>query len=287
MNSPFRWYGGKKYFLKYLYPFPKHNIYVELFGGSGVVLLNKPQSPIEVYNDINNRLVNFFRVLQNQCEELQYLCRFQGAIRHRGLFLKYREPSTDTLEDAFRFFYCNRYSFSGLTDKYGVSDIITLDNSKDLVKSYWGIIDKFTEISTRIKSVNFENKDFTKLIIQFDTPDTLFYADPPYVVGGEAYEKMIGNDSHWTFAHYHTLINMLKQISGKFILSTDTTDLAEKSWNIEQIERINNFSNTTDTQNKRIVKPEYIIRNFNKKSMITQSNRNQRTLTSLIKKKSV
>lgn len=58
------WFGSKSKFVnKIVDSFPEHNTFVDVFGGSGVVLLNKPQSKIEVYNDIDSRLVNLFKVL--------------------------------------------------------------------------------------------------------------------------------------------------------------------------------------------------------------------------------
>ncbi|PSQ67798.1 MAG: DNA methyltransferase, partial [Bacteroidetes bacterium QH_2_67_10] len=67
----FGWYGGKYSHRKFLLPLlqeSKH--YCEPFGGSAAVLLNREPSPVETYNDIDSEVVNFFRVLRNQKEEL-------------------------------------------------------------------------------------------------------------------------------------------------------------------------------------------------------------------------
>ncbi|MBD3194613.1 MAG: DNA adenine methylase, partial [Candidatus Lokiarchaeota archaeon] len=61
--SPIKWFGGKYYLKNHILPFPQHKIYIEVFGGSAVILLNKIPSPYEIYNDINDRLVNFWLIL--------------------------------------------------------------------------------------------------------------------------------------------------------------------------------------------------------------------------------
>lgn len=68
---PFRWYGGKYSHLDWILPqLPSTNIYVEPFGGSGATLLNRKPSPVEVYNDLDNEVTNFFQILREQKDEL-------------------------------------------------------------------------------------------------------------------------------------------------------------------------------------------------------------------------
>ena len=65
MNSPITWYGGKHHMVKHLLPLiPRHTCYAEVFGGAMNVLLSKPESKVEYYNDLNSDVVNFFRVLR-------------------------------------------------------------------------------------------------------------------------------------------------------------------------------------------------------------------------------
>src|SRR5487761_2681173 len=67
----FGWYGGKFSHLKWLLPLlPECHHYCEPFAGSAAVLLNRPPSPVETYNDIDGEVANFFRVLRNQKETL-------------------------------------------------------------------------------------------------------------------------------------------------------------------------------------------------------------------------
>lgn len=290
MRSCFKWFGGKFYFLKYLLPFPIHTIYVEPFGGSGVVLLNKSPSKVEVYNDLNLRLLNAFRTLQNHHEELQYLAQTNGAIRHRALFEKYKELSPDSLEDAFHFFYINRYSFSGTNDTFaGVS---MEQDKRIIIKEYWSTIDLFDAIHDRIKHVNFECQDFRTIIKRMDTPNTFYYLDPPYATGGESYAKMVGGaETPWTMRDYRDLITLLGKIQGKFLLSTDLTDYALFDWYITPLLRINNMykidqnwklkHGASTTRTKDV---EYLISNYDPATVQTQTTKNQCTLDQLMKK---
>src|SRR3989304_10544081 len=69
----FGWYGGKYSHLDWLLPLlPESHHYCEPFGGSAAVLLNRDPSPVETYNDIDGEVVNFFRVLREQKDELLY-----------------------------------------------------------------------------------------------------------------------------------------------------------------------------------------------------------------------
>jgi len=66
LRSPMWWFGGKGKMVKKLLPLiPQHKIYVEVFGGGASLLFAKEPSPVEVYNDLNSDLVNFFRVLRD------------------------------------------------------------------------------------------------------------------------------------------------------------------------------------------------------------------------------
>ena len=71
INSPFKWVGGKsrlrKQIINLLAP---HTCYLELFSGAAWVLFGKKPSPVEVINDIDQDLINFFRVVKNCPEDL-------------------------------------------------------------------------------------------------------------------------------------------------------------------------------------------------------------------------
>ena len=118
IQSLLGWYGGKYNLLDYILPFPKHTTFVEVFGGSSVVLFNKIKSQIEVVNDINSRLINFWRAIQTARREFVDLCKNEGGIDSRALFVEFREKADKKVEDAFRLYYVNHHSFSQMNNAY-------------------------------------------------------------------------------------------------------------------------------------------------------------------------
>jgi DNA adenine methylase len=265
--QPFKWFGGKAYLLDDILPFPTHRTYIDVFGGSGVVLLNKVPAPREVYNDINGRLVNAFRCIQNRWMELVFLSDYKGAINARELFERYKEESPDPLEDAFRFFYINRHSYSGKNDTF--AGLHTY--SKMQHNSYLNAIHQLPTLKERLKNVIIESSDFRRMFERFDAPDTLFYVDPPYYKGGDQYEKGIGGEP-WTEEDLEDLYEILGGIEGKFILSIDKKVIGV-GWRSRPIERINRAS-----EKERKVEIEYVIRNFDPKRSRHQTPSTQKTL---------
>jgi DNA adenine methylase len=209
------YYGGKFTHLPHLLRYvPKHELYCDVFGGMMPLLLNKPKSAIECYNDINHRLVNLWRIIQSK--DVEYLCdRCALSVKSRELFEEYQTIHPDPAEDAFRFLYCLNHSFSKKgTEIQGLSNIqqiVPLDNK----------INDIRRIHKRIRGVNIENQDFRKLIPRCDRKSAFLYADPPYYEGGDVYEKTSGNDSTWTAECMTELITILNTFTGKWMLSID------------------------------------------------------------------
>lgn len=273
MKSILKWFGGKYYLLKYILPFPQHEIYIEVFGGSAVILLNKIPSRSEIYNDINERLINFWSVLKNYKEELKYLCNLKNNLDSRKLFEKYKEKSNDSIEDAFRFLYINHHSFSGDNNTYHGIGFSSLNHNHG---TYLHQIEKIDKISERIQFVRIECQDFRILLNRCDHSNVFLYLDPPYILGGKKYEKGIGG-IEWNENDIKDLYIILKNLKkAKFVLSFDNKDYFNApNWFYQKIERINQAA-STKTKNKGI---EYIIRNFDLDKIISQKSKNQKRLT--------
>ena len=107
LNSPIRWVGGKSRFRKYIIPLiPEHTCYVEPFAGGGWVLFGKPPSPVEVLNDIDQELINFFRTLKHKPEDLIASLEWELVSRAEFERLANRNPTTlNELESSVRFYY--------------------------------------------------------------------------------------------------------------------------------------------------------------------------------------
>jgi DNA adenine methylase len=91
--------------------FPPHKIYVEPFGGSGAVLFAKPPSIIEVYNDVDNELVNLFMVLRDKELSAELEQQFELTCYARSEFALAKTPSGNPVERARRLMVRQRQSF--------------------------------------------------------------------------------------------------------------------------------------------------------------------------------
>lgn len=174
-----RYHGGKwlaaPWILSHM---PAHRCYVELFGGGGALLLRKAPSPIEVYNDADGQVVNFFRVLRERPGELVEALRLTPYARAE-LHLSY-EDSDDPLEAARRTFVRLWQGHGGSRASWRTGwRYQRNDNLRNITA--WNDNDRLLAVAERLKAVQIECGDAVDVVRRFDTATTLFYADPPYV----------------------------------------------------------------------------------------------------------
>jgi DNA adenine methylase len=192
MNPPrriaFGWYGGKFSHLRWLLPLlPACHHYVEPYGGSAAVLLNRPPSPLETYNDLDGEVANFFRVLRSDRK---------GLIESIGLtpfsraeFLDALSEPTATLskrERARRFFVRARQARTGLAQtatqgRWANCRTTSRSGMAGAVSRWLGSIDTLPEIAERLLRVQIESRPALEVIRRYDSSGTLFYCDPPYL----------------------------------------------------------------------------------------------------------
>ncbi|MTI71393.1 MAG: DNA adenine methylase [Firmicutes bacterium] len=125
LKSPLSWMGGKYRLRKRIIGLiPEHKCFTEVFGGAAWTLFGKEKSKVEVYNDINKDLVNFFRVLKYHPEEFKEW--ISKDIVSREIFKEYKQVPGEYLTDiqrAVRFFYIIKYSFASKGDCFGYSKV--------------------------------------------------------------------------------------------------------------------------------------------------------------------
>ena len=185
MLTALKYPGGKVKISSWVISFfPRHKIYVEPFGGAAGVLLNKMPSPLEVYNDLNSDLVNFFRVLRDKEEAAELIRRLRLTPYAREEYYScYPMPEGDDIERA-RALVCR--AGMGIGIRMVVSESRSgfaadrPDKIKRNAKVFANHVEKMGEIAERFKSVVIEHKDALSLIPRYDSPDTLWYLDPPY-----------------------------------------------------------------------------------------------------------
>lgn len=213
----FPYYGGKFSKLDYILPnipsYVKNMHYVEPFGGSMAVLINKEPSKIETYNDINGDVVNFFKVLRDNKEELLEKLYLTPYSRE-----EYEKTFDDeyccSIERARRFIVKIRMSMHSLGRDKGQYRI-NLKDLSPLSKRIRNSLDGLWAISDRILDLHIENKCALEIIKKYDTPNTFFYIDPPYQHKTRVDKKSYKHE----FFDHEELEKALANIKGKFLLS--------------------------------------------------------------------
>lgn len=253
MKTPISYYGGKQQMLKHILPkIPQHKLYVEPFFGGGAVFFGKEPSGAEVVNDINNRLINFYRALKYDFDDLKEKIdeTFHSRAQHRDSAAEYdagKETILNPLEMAWAVWTQANMSFShqigsGFGYDRGGGCAFTLYNKKkDFTDAY----------QERMKRVTIESYDVLKVIRAYDTPDTFFYLDPPYVSSCQ------GNYAGYTEAQFKQLLEACVTMKGKFLLSSYPEKILmdyreEFGWKIEDHEKTLAVDGRRKVQKKKI-----------------------------------
>jgi len=183
----FGWYGGKFNYLGWLLPLlPECHHYCEPFGGSAAVLLNRHPSPVETYNDIDGEVVNFFRVLRADKARLVEAIGLTPFSREEFYYAIQADGGELTaIERARRFFVCARQVRTGLAQRASLGRWANCKNTSRAgmsgsVSRWLGSIKELPEIAERLLRVQIENRPAVEVVRLYDSPDTLFYCDPPY-----------------------------------------------------------------------------------------------------------
>lgn len=212
MVGPLPYIGGKnRLATKIISLLPEHTTYVEAFAGGAQVLFHKPPSNVEVLNDLDFDIVNFFRVCQWHYEELARYLRFCLVSRHLHEMHLATNPATLTdIQRAGRFFYLQKNSFGGLILKQKFHYGVTQPSNYNL--------DRIPEIIAaahkRLSRVQIESLPYEQALEKYDRPTTVFYLDPPY------WERKLYK-FNFTESDFKNLEQRLDRIKGRFILSLD------------------------------------------------------------------
>lgn len=221
LRSPISWLGGKSRMVPKLLPlFPPHRIYVEPFGGGASLLLAKEPSAVEVYNDLDSGLVSFFRVLRDpkQVGGLIYRCSATPYSREEySHCLATWESCDDPVERAYRWFVASRMSFGGIFGSSWGSVVASSSHSMAETSASWiSAVIRLEHAHLRLMRVQVENQDFRRVLRRYDTPETLFYVDPPYVPA----TRRSGSYRHeMTLADHKELVGLLLGLKGMALLS--------------------------------------------------------------------
>jgi DNA adenine methylase len=262
INSPIKWVGGKSRLRKYIVPIiPSHSCYVELFAGASWVLFGKPPSDVEVLNDIDQDLVNFFRVVKEKPEEL--IASFEWELVSRAEFTRLAKLSPNELTDiqrAHRFYYLIMAGWGGeLNYPRFQTSVSDGGHGNRLFGALAHLRERITPVYDRLKTVIIENLEWQDCFKKYDSSKTVFYVDPPYPQNGVNYAN---NMREWE-AHNH-LAERLAQAESKWILSSyDNADVRDmyKGFHILSVQSYSGMK-TKKNGNERVLNREVLITNF-------------------------
>ncbi|MBA3248058.1 MAG: DNA adenine methylase, partial [Pyrinomonadaceae bacterium] len=229
----FGWYGGKYSHLDWLLPLlPEAGHYCEPFGGSAAVLINRSPSPVETYNDIHGEVVNFFRVLREQKDELIEAIGLTPFSRAEfELAITRREENVSDLERARRFYVLARQVRTGLAQKASAGRwahclLTSRAGMAGAVSRWLGAVEDLPAIAQRLLRVQIENAPAIEIIKRYDNEETLFYCDPPYPHSSRGDVNAYANEL--TDEQHRALATTLRQAKGKVAISGYRCELMEE-----------------------------------------------------------
>ena len=223
LRSPIFWFGGKGNMAAKLLPILEaipHRRYVEPFGGGASLLCAKRPAEVEVYNDLDGGLVGFFRVLADEEQFARLVRKCQATPYARAIYNDCRdtwENQGDPVERAYRWYVVARMSFSGNFGQSWGSAVTYSSRGMAATCSGWlSAIAMLPALHARWMRVQIEQADWRVILDRYDTPETLFYLDPPYVPA----TRRQGSYAHELTATDHAdLVAALLKLQGHAVLS--------------------------------------------------------------------
>ncbi len=224
-----RWHGGKWLLAKWIIGhFPEHRTYTEAFGGGASVLLQKPPSYAEIYNDLDGKIVNLFRVMRSdRAQELVDALRLTPFARTE--FEEAYQPSDDPVEQSRRLIIRSFMGFGSNGHERSTGFRANSNRSGTTPARDWiNYPDSLEKSIERFRGVIVENKPALDLLRQHDAKTTLHYVDPPYLLSTRSdvskdYAVELSDDDHIE------LLACLDDLEGMVVLSGYPSAIYENS----------------------------------------------------------
>lgn len=230
---------------------PPHRTYIEPFGGTMAILLNKAQSEFEIYNDYNKNLSNLFEIIRTRKDE--FVRNVQDLPINEVIYDKFYDQiwvEGDELESAVRYFYIMKLCYMG---KFTGGFVLDLKNN--FVRSIEESVRDIEAIHRRIKSVLVLNRDYKDLITKYGQKEDVFInLDPPYVDSETYYQKLAGA---FTEAEHIKLRDMLAKCKCRWMLSYEKSDLVSDLYQDFKI-----LSTSKYRQSKYTMSEEVLVVNY-------------------------
>jgi DNA adenine methylase len=237
LTLPLKTHCGKSYLARRIVALmPPHLHYCEPFaGGLAVVLAHDPNGVSEAVSDIDGRLMNFWDVIGDEAAFARFYRRVSCLPLAETAWerAKAHQYGEDSVSDAVAFFVCCRQSLAGRMKCFTpLTKTRTRRGMNGNVSEWLGAVDGLPAVHDRLRQVAIRNKSFRVFIPSQDTPETLFYCDPPYLpetrTARDVYHHEMSETDH------RELLDLLRSVQGKVMLSGYPSKLYDEtlqSWN--------------------------------------------------------
>lgn len=223
LKTPISYYGGKQKLASLIIKnIPEHILYCEPFLGGAAVYFLKSPSQVEVINDTNKELINFYQVCKNRFHDLSALVRItlHSRLQHDDAWSIYNKPHLhDEVRRAWAVWVLSTQSFSAKIDGswgYDKSDNTTSKKVKNKAEQF------SEELAFRLQHTQIECADALYIIQSRDQVNSFFYCDPPY------YNSNMGHYDGYSEADYEALLKQLSTIKGKFLVSSYPSKILDR-----------------------------------------------------------
>lgn len=217
-----QWVGGKGQQLDQLLRLIPHtHTFVEPYGGGASILLNRDRSEVEVYNDLNNDLVNLWRVVRDPALAGRLQAQLDATLFAREEFIHaidvLRTPPRDPVERAWALVVVQNLGVSGKAQTHSPGNWSRSFQDSKNTEKWWRRVDALRTIHERFKYVQVDNRDALVCMEYWDSPNTAFYLDPPYVLNTRQ------NTKYYTFEmsdeEHQKMVACILSLRGAVVLS--------------------------------------------------------------------
>ncbi len=223
MTTPLSYYGGKQKLSKLIVSLiPEHVLYAEPFCGGAAVFFSKPKSEIEVLNDTNRELINFYKIVEQEFVSLDKEIQITLHSRdlHRKASVIYNNPDMfSDIKRAWAIWVLATQSFSSMLDGSWGYDRAKNTTTKKISNKRQNLT---IDYAIRLQNTQMECTDALRIIRSRDSDKSFFYCDPPY------YNSDCGHYDGYSLEDYENLLKTLSAIEGKFLLSSYPSPILEE-----------------------------------------------------------
>jgi DNA adenine methylase len=260
IKTPVPYYGGKQMMIPEILPrIPDHDLYTEAYFGGGAIFWAKQPVKIEIINDINGEVINFYIVLQTQYTALNKLIQatLHSRKQHKNAYVIYSSPELfDNVQRAWALWVlCNEGFATKIGTSWGYDK-----TSNSVAKKVQGAKGRFNAdvYKHRLENTQIECNDAVKVIESRDRPGAFHYIDTPY------FNSDCGHYKGYTIIDYERQLASMEKLQGKFLHSSYPSDILadytrRNGWHQVEIKKAIAVSHTVKRLKTEVLTANYPI----------------------------